>query len=188
MTRISRGVALLPLLLLAAFAVAVPAAAQSAPAISASPTSAPNIWTITGSGFEPGVTLRVMALRCPSVTNCAPEGGQSLEGGPTGHIFAPVTPSSSGTFAVDLDFAGAPTPPGASSFVVVAFPGRRAREAADPLTTVPLSAATTPTPAAPTVGTGLRARPEGGAESMLPAALAATVALAGAAFALRRKI
>ncbi len=141
--------------------------AQGGPAITASPTASPNVWTISGTGFEPNLPLRVMAIPCGDLATCL-IGGGALEG-PSGPIFSPVTTSASGTFATQLDFAGAtPLPAGSPNFMVVAFPGSRGLERTDPFTLVPASAGvvTTPTPVGPPTGSG-NAEPSAGTELVL---------------------
>lgn len=123
-----------------------PASAQSAPAIAATPTDLPHVWTISGSGFEPNLVLRVMEIRC----HLRPP---TLCGGGDSTIGRPVTTSAGGTFEVTLNFGGEAPPEGAEAFIVAAFPGSRALEVDDPTVEIPASAGEGPRPTPiPTVG------------------------------------
>lgn len=146
--------ALVILFLATAFVTWAPGASgQAGLAITASPTSSPGVWTISGSGFEPNIAVRVMAIPCDDLATCA-LGSGAIEG-TFGPVFTPVTTSPDGTFSANLNFGGATPAGGESTFMVVAFPGSRALQRTDPFTEVPASAgAVVPTPIGPPTGQG----------------------------------
>ena len=153
--------------------------AQSAPALAVEPTSDPLVWRVTGSGFTPGESVRVLA------PGCLP-----LPCGAGGHAVSAVTIDQQGRFATTLDFA--PGLPGISGEVfVTAFPGDRAARADDPLVPIPFDFTTytpvagSPTPGTPNVGNSPAA---GGHSSNLAiAALFGALGVLGLGLAVRTR-
>ena len=138
------------------------ASAQSGPSLTATPTQNANVWTISGSGFEPQTPLRVGA--CPVAY-------QGCLAGVGFDVFAPITTDAAGSFSVELNFAGYTPPEGQEMFLVVAFPGTRGLLPTDPTVAVPASAGMDPTPTPvgclgcptpPAVGMGPRPAGDGG--------------------------
>lgn len=136
------------MLMLAAIAANVPLAnAQSGPAITATPASAPETYVVAGTGFASGVQLRVLEVTCGPLPCGAGGGGAAL-----------VTPDASGRFSVTLTLVGA-VPTERDFRVIAAIPGERGGLATDPQIHVPLRYAGSSgvVPKAPATGSGAEA-------------------------------
>jgi hypothetical protein len=168
-------------LLLAALAPFVPVSAQAGATIAAVPAQQPDTYTVTGTGFAPGVKLKVIEVTCGELP-CAAGGGG----------FVNVTPDSAGAFSVTLTLNAATAPTDRDFRLIAAFPDDRAGLATDPQVKVAVhhagSAGATPTatsgtaaPQPPATGTaGVPAGEDDGLPLMGLALGAVAVAIAAA--------
>ena len=131
------------LLLSVAFAsTATLANAQSGPAITATPTGAPDTYTIIGTGFPPNTTLRVGGVTCGELP-CAAGGG--------GGVNPPPVTDGSGKFTATLKLEPGAFRPGQTQWLIAASPGEGPVPATAAQVRVPATGAG-PAPGAPATG------------------------------------
>ncbi|MEO6044351.1 MAG: hypothetical protein ABIQ47_10570 [Tepidiformaceae bacterium] len=103
------------LLLSVAFASnATLASAQAGASITATPTGAPDTYTIVGTGFPPNATLRVGGVTCDELP-CAAGGGGGIDP-------APIT-NATGGFTAVLKLDPLAFRPGQTQWLIAASPG-----------------------------------------------------------------
>lgn len=130
------------LLLFAAVAVNVPSArAQSGATITATPGSAPDSYTVAGTGFVSAAKIKVIEVTCRPLPCAAGGGGLTM-----------ATVDATGRFSVTLTLSDI-VPTDRNYRVIAAIPDERAGLATDPQVQVALHHQGVPKP--PATGTGV---------------------------------